>query len=55
MITKEQEMTKEQITTTVKNYSLFSWSFNQVLNPIAIDRAEGLFIRFRRQKSSIFL
>jgi taurine--2-oxoglutarate transaminase len=44
MITKEQEMTKEQIINDSKKYSLFSWSAQAPVNPIAIERAEGVYL-----------
>ena len=44
MITKEQEMTKEEIINDSKKYSLFSWSAQAAVNPIAIERAEGVYL-----------
>ena len=44
MVTKEQEMTKEQIINDSKKYSLFSWSAQAPVNPIAIERAEGVYL-----------
>lgn len=35
MITKEQAMTKEEIIKDSKEYSLFSWSAQAPVNPIA--------------------
>ena len=44
MITKEQTMTKEQIISDSKEFSLFSWSAQGSVNPIAIERAEGVYL-----------
>lgn len=44
MITKEQEMTKEQIINDSKEFSLFSWSAQAAVNPIVIERAEGVYL-----------
>lgn len=44
MITKEQIMTKEQIISDSKEFSLFSWSAQASVNPIAIERAEGVYL-----------
>ncbi len=44
MVTKEQEMTKEEIINDSKKYSLFSWSAQAAVNPIAIERAEGVYL-----------
>ena len=44
MITKEQTMTKEQIISDSKEFSLFSWSAQASVNPIAIERAEGVYL-----------
>jgi taurine---2-oxoglutarate transaminase len=37
-------MTKEQIINDSKKYSLFSWSAQAAVNPIAIERAEGVYL-----------
>ncbi|NHM07889.1 aminotransferase class III-fold pyridoxal phosphate-dependent enzyme [Flavobacterium sp. CYK-4] len=44
MITKEATMTKEEIIKDSKDYSLFSWSAQASVNPIAIERAEGVYL-----------
>ena len=44
MITKEQTLTKEQIISDSKEFSLFSWSAQASVNPIAIERAEGVYL-----------
>jgi taurine--2-oxoglutarate transaminase len=44
MSTKEQTMTKEQIISDSKEFSLFSWSAQASVNPIAIERAEGVYL-----------
>ena len=37
-------MTKEQIVNDSKEFSLFSWSAQGSLNPLAIERAEGVYL-----------
>jgi len=44
MITKEQTLTKEQIISDSKEFSLFSWSAQGSVNQIAIERAEGVYL-----------
>lgn len=44
MITKEQTLSKEQIISDSKEFSLFSWSPQASVNPIAIERAEGVYL-----------
>ena len=44
MVTKEQKMTKEQIINDSKEFSLFSWSAQAAVNPIVIERAEGVYL-----------
>ncbi len=44
MVTKEQEMTKEEIINDSKKFSLFSWSAQAAVNPIVIERAEGVYL-----------
>lgn len=44
MITKEQKMTKEQIISDSKEFSLFSWSAQASVNPIVVERAEGVYL-----------
>ena len=44
MITKEQTLTKEQILGDSKEFSLFSWSAQASVNPLAIERADGVYL-----------
>jgi taurine---2-oxoglutarate transaminase len=44
MITKEHTLSKEQIISDSKEFSLFSWSPQASVNPIAIERAEGVYL-----------
>ena len=44
MITKDQTMTKVEIINDSKAFSLFSWSAQASVNPIAIERAEGVYL-----------
>ena len=45
MITKEQQtMTRDAIINDSKEFSLFSWSAQGSVNPIAIERAEGVYL-----------
>ncbi len=44
MITKEETLTKEQIISDSKEFSLFSWTAQAAVNPIAIERAEGVYL-----------
>ncbi len=44
MITKEQTLTKEQIVSDSKEFSLFSWSAQASVNPLAIEKAEGVYL-----------
>lgn len=44
MITKEQTMTTEEIVNDSKEFSLFSWSAQGALNPLAIERAKGVYL-----------
>ena len=37
-------MTKEEVINDSKKYSLFSWSAQAPVNPIAIERAEGVYL-----------
>lgn len=43
-MTTEETLSKEQIINDSKQFSLFSWSAQAAVNPIAIDRAEGVYL-----------
>ncbi|MBW8011531.1 MAG: aminotransferase class III-fold pyridoxal phosphate-dependent enzyme [Chloroflexi bacterium] len=43
MITKENTMTAEEIVQSSKKYTFFSWAVQSEVNPIPIDRAEGVY------------